>query len=148
MEPKHPVFIALIFIVSIGRAQTDAYDPALAERLGADEYGMRSYHLVLLTTGPEKDIPKAVSDSLFTGHMSNIQRLADAGKLLLAGPFGKNDKYRGLFIFTSSTREETEALLITDPAISGGALGYEIYPWYGSAAVMEIPKIHDRITKK
>ncbi len=26
-------------------------------------------------------------------------------------------------------------------------LGYEIYPWYGSAAVNEIPHIHKRIVK-
>ncbi|HMG14584.1 MAG TPA: hypothetical protein VK590_03990, partial [Saprospiraceae bacterium] len=40
-------------------------------------------------------------DSLFTGHMNNIKRLAKENKLIVAGPFEKNLKnYRGLFIFT------------------------------------------------
>ncbi len=129
-------------------AQSENYDPALAEKLGADEYGMRSYQFVLLTTGPAKDLAKEVRDSLFTGHMQNIKRLADEGELVVAGPFGKNDRYRGLFIFTTTTKEETEALLLTDPAINGGALAYEIYPWYGSAALMEVVNIHERISRK
>jgi uncharacterized protein YciI len=143
-------FLLLASILSSNMlfAQEDLYDAELAERLGGNENGMRSYHLVLLTTGPAKDLPKSVIDSLFEGHMANIHRLADEGKLALAGPFGKNDKYRGLYIFTSSTKEETEALLLTDPAISGGALAYEIYPWYGSAALMEVVNIHERITKR
>ncbi len=33
-------------------------DAALAERLGADQRGMKSYVLVLLKTGPKTDIPK------------------------------------------------------------------------------------------
>jgi uncharacterized protein YciI len=144
---RHLLLVAILSS-SMLFAQEDVYDAALAERLGGNENGMRSYHLVLLTSGVAKDLPKNVTDSLFQGHMANIHRLADEGKLVLAGPFGKNDKYRGLFIFTSSTMEETEALLLTDPAISGGALAYEIYPWYGTAAVVEIPNIHDRITKK
>ena len=140
----------LFTIVPDISAQNDeaAYDSTLATRLGGNENGMKMFHLVLLTSGPETDLPKAVQDSLFKGHMDNIHRLADEGLLSLAGPFGKNDRYRGLFIFNTASIEETERLVKTDPAVEGGALGYEIYPWYGSAAVNEIPNIHKRITKK
>ena len=148
------MFLRLIlFLVSIVGsmmlfAQNENYDPALAEKLGADEHGMRSYQFVLLTSGPARDLSKEVRDSLFTGHMQNIKRLADEGKLVVAGPFGKNDRYRGLFIFTTNTKEETESLLLTDPAINGGAFAYEIYPWYGSAALVEVVNIHERISRK
>jgi hypothetical protein len=39
-------------------------------------------------------------------------------------------------------------LLQSDPAIAGGALAFEMYEWYGSAALMELPDLHKRIRKK
>jgi uncharacterized protein YciI len=102
----------------------------------------------MLTRGPNADLPKALLDSLFSGHMANIQRLADAGELALAGPFRKNDRYAGLFIFNTDSKEEAESLLKTDPAVAGGALAFEVYMWYGSAAVQEIPALHERIQRK
>lgn len=150
---RHLLFSSssLLFVLSITTgisAQEEAvYDSTLAKRLGGNENGMKMFHLVLLTSGPKADLPKTVQDSLFKGHMDNIHRLADLGLLSLAGPFGKNDRYRGLFIFNTESAQDTEELLKTDPAIEGGALGYEIYPWYGSAAVNEIPHIHKKISK-
>jgi len=53
---------------------------------------------------------------IFAGHFANIGRLADEGKLAVAGPFGKNDKaYRGLYIFNVATIEEAEKLVIAKP---------------------------------
>ena len=61
------------------------YDAALAERLGADQRGMRAYVFVILKTGPKTDQTKEESAKLFAGHMANIKRLAAEGKLVLAG---------------------------------------------------------------
>lgn len=130
-------------------AQTPAaYDSTLAAKVGADERGMRMYTLVLLTPGPRTDIPKAERDSLFRGHMANIGRMAEAGQLVLAGPFEDNPSYAGLYVFTTPTIAETRPLLQSDPAIAGGALAVELYEWYGTAAVMELPELHKRIQKK
>ena len=38
-------------------------------------------------------------------------------------------------------------LLQSDPAIAGGALGVELYEWYGPAALMELPALHERLRK-
>ena len=125
------------------------YDAALAERLGADEYGMKSYVLVLLKTGAHAGAPKAERQKAFAGHMANIQRLADEGKLVVAGPLLKNDhNYEGIFIFNVKTVKEAEALLATDPAVASGLLAFEAYGWYGTAALTEIVSIHNRIQKK
>src|SRR5215203_1618583 len=81
-------------------AQSDhlKYDGKLADSLGGDDYGMKMYVLVILKTGPAT-FDKKKTDSLFIGHMSNIGRLARAGKLVVAGPLKKNDRtYRGIFI--------------------------------------------------
>ncbi len=75
-------------------AQTEnpKYDKVLADSLGGDDYGMKSYILVMLKTGPNKIEDKKVLDSLFQGHMENIGRLVADGKLIVAGPLGKNEK--------------------------------------------------------
>lgn len=124
------------------------YDAALAERLGADQRGMRSYVFVILKTGPKTDLTKEESSKLFAGHMTNIKRLAAEGKLVVAGPFQENaNHYEGLFVFNVKTVKEAEALLVTDPAVAAGRLSYDAYGWYGSAAMMEITSIHNRIDK-
>lgn len=124
------------------------YDAALAERLGADQRGMKGYVFVILKTGPKTDLTKEESTKIFAGHMANIKRLAAEGKLVVAGPFQENENhYEGLFVFNVKTVKEAEALLATDPAVAGGALAYDAYGWYSSAALMEVTAIHNRIDK-
>ncbi len=102
------------------------YDSTLAKSLKADERGMKMYVMVLLKTGSVLSSPK--QDSIFGGHMKNIKRLADEKKLVVAGPFEKNDlKYRGIFIFDSSSIEDTKKLVETDPAVIAKLLAPIIY---------------------
>ena len=125
-----------------------AYDAALAQRLGADERGMRKYVLVILKTGPTPVPAGEKRDAMFAGHFANMERLSAQGKLALAGPFGKNeDGWRGLFVFAVETIEEAKALTATDPVIINGEMIAEFHPWYGSAAVMAIPETHARLEK-
>ncbi|MBL7910647.1 MAG: hypothetical protein JNJ41_06310 [Bacteroidia bacterium] len=147
---KHILFLFLgLFSLSQLTAQTKpVYDSVLAKKLGADEYGMKSYIMVLLKSGTYKAKDKKESDSLFRGHMDNIISLANAGKLALAGPFGKNDLYRGIFIFNVKTVDEAKLLCEKDPAIKINLFAVDYLPWYGSAAVMQINDIHKTIEKK
>ena len=126
-----------------------AYDADLAKKLGADEYGMKNYVFCILKTGPNDATIKGKERSeIFAGHMANISRLADAGSLAVAGPYGKNDRqYRGLFIFNVSTVEEAQKLVETDPAVKAGVFIAELTPWYGSASLMATPEIHKKIAK-
>jgi len=64
-----------------------AYDSLLAKRLGGDEWGMKKYVLAILKTGPNRLTDEKEIQELQKGHMDNIQRLADEGKLVVAGPF-------------------------------------------------------------
>lgn len=123
------------------------YDKTLAEKLGGDEYGMKSYFFVILTTGKITNLEESKVNEYFRGHMENINKLVDEKKLIVAGPFMKNDKsYRGLFIFNNvSTRDSVELLLSDDPAIKNGLLDFEIFTWYGSAALPEYLPYSDKI---
>ncbi len=126
-----------------------AYDAALAKKLGGNDGGMRNYVLAILKTGPNDAAIKGEERTkLFQGHFSNIGRLADEGKLAVAGPFGKNDKtFRGLFILAVATVEEAKALTETDPAVKAGIFVVDYTPWFGSASLMATPEIHKKISK-
>jgi uncharacterized protein YciI len=134
-----------------GNAQSSNpnYDKHLADSLGSDEYGMKRYMLVILKTGSATINDKSITDSLFRGHMQNINRLAESGKLIVAGPLQKNEKtYRGIFILNVKTIEEANGLLETDPAIKAKVLDSEVYGWYGSAALPMYLDFHKKVEKK
>lgn len=125
------------------------FDSELAKKLGADERGMRTYVLCILRTGPkDAEFKGEERKQIFEGHFANISRLADDGKLAVAGPFGKNDKsWRGLYIFNVATIEEAEKLVILDPAVKAGVFVPDLTLWYGSAAMMIVPETHKKIEK-
>ena len=123
------------------------YDAQLASRLGADERGMRQYVMVILKTGPTPKPKGPERDAMFKGHFANIQRLADEGKLALAGPFDGADGWRGMFIFAVKDIDEARQLTATDPVIASGEMVAEYHPYYGSAALMQVSETHKRIMK-
>lgn len=130
-------------------AQRPAYDSVLAKKVGADDYGMKQYVLVILTTGPAAITDKKTVDSLFRGHMANMDVLAKDSRLVVAGPFGKNDmKYRGLFVLNTKSIDDAKAWVATDPAVKAGLLDAMYVNWYGSAALMETNALHDKVQKK
>lgn len=138
----------LICTVPYFSQEKNTYNEKLATTLGADEYGMKSYVFCLLKTGSNTTATKEERQKYLEGHMANIQKLAAEKKLLVAGPFQKNDKnYRGIFIFNVTTIEEAQKLVATDPAVQAKLLEVELTPWYSSAALMEINEIHQKIAK-
>ena len=129
---------------------TPGFNQKLADSLGADQYGMKSYVIVMLTAGSVKIDDKTKMGELMKGHMENIGKLAKEGKIVVAGPFSeKNERdYRGMFIFNTKSKDEAESWVKTDPAVSAGVFNYEIFPWYGSAALPLYLKHHDEIAKQ
>lgn len=148
---KSTLFAAVLMfsaLFTFGQNNNPKYDKDLAESMGGDDYGMKMYVFVILKTGsysPEKKI----SDSLFMGHMQNIKRLVDSGKLIVAGPMKKNDKnYRGIFILNAPSIEEGRLLVDSDPAVLSKLLDAELFQWYGSAALPQYLKYHELVEKK
>lgn len=124
------------------------FNEQLANNLGADDYGMRRYVMALLKAGPNRDFDSETAQKIQRGHMANINRLADEGKLILAGPFLDGGELRGIFLFDVATVEEARELTESDPAIQAGSLEMELHPWYGSAALMKVTEIHYQIAKE
>jgi len=143
-------FLLLVVLLTLNFAysQEVKYDEALAKSVGGNDNGMKSYVFCILKTGTNTTATDKEKADYFKGHMENILRLADEGKLVTAGPFGKNDKnYRGIFIFNVTTIEEATALVESDPAVKAKIFDYELTPWYASAALMKVNEIHKTIIK-
>lgn len=148
---KSILLFAFVFLTTIGFSQETEtkYDENLAKSLNADQNGMKKYVFCLLKTGTNTTASKEETKKLFEGHMANINKLAEEGKLVVAGPFMKNNRnYRGIYIFNVETVEEAQTLVATDPAIKANLLETELTPWYATAALQETLKIHEKISKK
>jgi uncharacterized protein YciI len=89
-----------------------------------------NYVFGLLVRGPKwtAEVTEETK-KLQEGHMANINRLGESGKLVLAGPFVDGGDRRGVFIFKVDTLEEAQALTDTDPAVKAGRLKIELHRW-------------------
>lgn len=124
------------------------YDAAKAAEYGADAYGMKKYVMAFLKRGPNRDRSPEEAQALQKAHLENITRLAEEGKLVLAGPFFGDGDIRGIYVFDVQTIGEAEELTNTDPAIQAGSLVMELKEWYGSAALVAVGEIHETLQKK
>lgn len=131
-------------------ASPTPFNQELATKFGADKYGMKPYVIIMLTTGSAKIEDQTKMGELMKGHLANIGKLADEGKIVVAGPFlEKNEEnYRGMFIFNTNSKEEAEQWVKTDPAVQAGVFSYKIFSWYGSAALPMYLKHHKEIAKE
>lgn len=149
MKKLFYILLLVLGINTLSAQKTETiYDEKLAKTLGGNDNGMKTYVFCLLKTGTNTTATKEEKTKYFEGHMANINRLADEGKLIVAGPFMKNDKnYRGIFIFNVATVEEAQGLVETDPAVKAKIFEAELTPWFCSAALMVVPETHKKITK-
>lgn len=144
------LFCSIILFSQNKKAETKKpkYNAELAKKLGADDYGMKKYVMAFLKAGPNRTQDSATAAKIQAGHMANIDRMANEGKLVLAGPFMDKGDLKGIYIFNVETVEEAKALTETDPAIQAGRLIMELHAWYGSASLMQTPELHKTLQKK
>jgi uncharacterized protein YciI len=130
------------------KSMKSVYDSVLAQQLGADDYGMKMYVMAFLKAGTKRDQDSATVARIQREHLDNIFRLADEGKLIVAGPFLDGGDLKGVFVFDVRTVGEAKALVETDPAVIAGRLTMELHPWYGSAALLQINDLHKKVQKE
>ncbi len=126
----------------------NGYDSAMAAAYEADQYGMHSYVMAFLKAGPNRSQSPEEAAEIQRAHLNNINRLAEEGKLVLAGPFMDTGEVRGIYVFAVESVDEARKLTETDPAIQAGRLVMELKPWYGSAALMGLNEVHKKISRE
>ncbi len=108
-----------------------------------------TYVYVTLKTGPKSgSFTPEESARIFQGHMANMHRLADAGKLLVAGPFDKphDPTWRGIFVMDVPTVELAQALVATDPGTMAGAFSPEFIPMHASPTLRQTLELERVLT--
>ena len=150
MKKRVPfMLLAIACMIISAHAQMPAgYDSALAHKTGADDYGMKPYILAFLKKGGTSITDKVKSNEFLIGHMKNIGKLVEEGKMIVAGPMMDDTGLEGIFIFNVKTVAEAEALSQSDPAVKAGLFVMEYHPWYATAALMEVVRIHKTLEKK
>ena len=87
----------------------------------------KKYTFVFLNKKIDKaELPKAEVDKIMEGHMANINKMANEGKLIVAGPFEDGG---GIFIFNSASAEEVKEWISEDPGIKAKRWDIEVLPF-------------------
>lgn len=97
----------------------------------ATEVASDRYTLVLLKTGPRSGALSAEENaSAFAGHFSNMEHMAFARRLVLAGPYGEtrhDPDLRGVFVLDTGDRDEAVAWAASDPTTRAGVFVQEFH---------------------
>jgi uncharacterized protein YciI len=96
------------------------------------KYEMKTYYMVFLKKGPNRNQDSTTTAKLQEQHMAHLTKMAETGKMDLAGPFTDNGEIRGICVYNVATKEEAEKLANEDPIVKAGRLIVEIHPWYAA----------------
>ncbi|GGH69018.1 YciI family protein [Phaeocystidibacter marisrubri] len=99
---------------------------------GDTTYVMREYVFVMLKAGPNRDQSPEEAAEIQKGHMEHMAKMTEAGYLAVAGPFGDDSEWRGIYIFNVNNIDTVRDLVNEDPAIQSGRLVAEIHPWWSA----------------
>ena len=99
-----------------------------------------SYAFVVL----QPDMPEISdeeADEIQELHLAHLGALKEAGKLLVAGPFGDrpDESWRGLCIY-ATTLEEARALAEQDPAVQRGRFKPIVMTWFVQKGAIAFPR--------
>jgi len=134
------VAVAVALGVALG---TRAADPP-------PKFEFERYQLVLLRRAP--DAPKladAALEKLQAEHIGHLEKMAAAGKMLVAGPFDEqpDPSLRGLCLYRVGSVEEARKLASEDPMVKAGRLRPEVMIWMTEKGALQFP-LAAAVTKK
>ncbi|MFT5424089.1 MAG: hypothetical protein ACI89L_001881 [Phycisphaerales bacterium] len=104
----------------------------------------RDYVFVFIKTGPTTDLTDTERQEAFAGHFSNMKRMAAAGELLIAGPFGEPlaaPDHRGLFVIDAPSLDKGMAIAHTDPTTGLGVFVLEGFVFTTDRPLTELPRL-------
>ena len=99
------------------------------------------YYVGIITKGGNFDAyDEGDRARIQNAHIRNMEMLAKAGKILVAGPFSDSTGTLGLFIFKCATLAEAQTLASADPAVLAGRFRIEIHPWLTEKGAIRDPE--------
>jgi uncharacterized protein YciI len=96
------------------------------------KYEMKMYYLVFLKKGADRTQDSVTVKKLQEDHMAHLTKMAESGKMDIAGPVNSDGDLRGICIYNTATKEEAEKLANEDPMVKAGRLAVEVLPFYSA----------------
>jgi uncharacterized protein YciI len=129
MKMKKILIVLLLLTGIIAQAQKSEREMTYKE--GDVEFHMKMFYMLIFIRGDQSE---SFSDKqLFdiqNEHLAHINKMAEAGAVVIAGPFDGDNEKRGILIFDVDTEAEVIEWMKGDPYIQNGRLTYEILPWW------------------
>lgn len=119
-------FLVAIFALSVHAQREFEYTE------GDTTYVMKRYVFMLLESGETKSKDSTEAAYYQKMHLEHFKKMADDGKLIVAGPFEGGGSHRGLLIFDVETVEEALKLEGEDPMIKTDRLRMNAFYWWGA----------------
>lgn len=99
---------------------------------GDTTYVMKQYFFGLIKKGPMRGQDEATAAKLQSQHLAYMDKIAGAGKLDIAGPFGGESENQGIVIYNVPTFEDARSLANNDPMVKAGRLVIEVLPLWAA----------------
>ena len=126
---KNLLFVLVLFLIAVSPANAQR-EFSMTE--GDTTYVMKRYVFMHLMAGPERSQDSIEAVKIQKGHLAHLDKLANDGKLAVAGPFEDGGEYRGLLIFDVETIDEAIKLESEDPAVKAKRLEMQAFYWWGA----------------
>ncbi|MFL6236479.1 MAG: YciI family protein [Thermoanaerobaculia bacterium] len=130
--------------------QPKAEGGSSASKPAAPPANLEAYQLVILQR-PEhpREYAEDKLEEIQQAHLAHLRELAQAGKLLVAGPLDDqpDPRLRGIEIFRVGSLEEAKRLAADDPAVKAGRLEPVVMTWFTEKGALAFP-IAERLRKR
>ena len=126
---KKLLIILLLFSGMLAQAQKE--DREMTYKEGDVEFHMKMFYMLIFIRGDQlEEFSEKQLFDMQNEHLAHINEMAEAGAVLMAGPFGGDGEKRGILIFDVDTEAEVVEWMKGDPFIQNGRLTYEIHSWW------------------
>ncbi len=96
-----------------------------------------TYYVGFLRPNPARTkLSKEEGERIQTAHMANINKMADEGRLVSAGPFGDTPvTISGIFVMKAGSLEEATRMANQDPTVVEHRNTMDVHQWSGPAGI-------------
>ena len=90
-----------------------------------------------LVNGPNRGQDAATAAQLQKEHLAYMDKQAEAGRLVLAGPIATREgTRRGVIAYRAASLDEAVAFASGDPMVKAGRLAVDLHPWMTTKGVL------------
>jgi uncharacterized protein YciI len=94
-------------------------------------------YVVFLRRNPARlPMHQSIREAIMKAHMANIQKMADEGVLVAAGPMDdKEGTIEGIFVLKAPSQDEARRIAAKDPTVLGNRNTIDVHPWLAPAGI-------------